>query len=243
MAEQIVFPGAIDWTGENPGSDVAESNLLLDQVTMSPKIGQATTSYSRNLLNQGVVSVDNLVTDDLASINALEVDRVVIHGSGSSFQPRGIYSTSGIGSVAFGGAITKAKVVDMETAICAANADIGSMAYLTTPNIRGTAKKTLEFSSAGSNPLWTGNNENGELNGYKAGATNQVSKTLGSGSDHGILFGVWAESMVGEWGALELITDPYRLKKQGMIEITSYISIDHAVRQAAAFCKGTTLVP
>ena len=44
-------------------------------------------------------------------------------------------------------------------------------------------------------------------------------------------------------GALEIITDPYRLKKQGMIEVTSFVMVDVAVRYPEAFCKGITLVP
>ncbi|HEX3560368.1 MAG TPA: phage major capsid protein [Pyrinomonadaceae bacterium] len=240
----IAFPrqtgaGTFTWTGENPGSDVAESNLLLDQVTMSPKTGQSTTSYSRQLLTQGVISVDQLVMDDLAQIAALEIDRVSLHGSGSSNQPRGIYNTSGIGSVAFGGPITFPLVVDMETAVAGANADIGTMAYLTTTNIRGTAKKTAKLSNTIAEALW----EDGEMNGYRAEASNNVSKTLGTGSDHGIVFGVWGQLVIGEWGALEIITDPYAKKKQGMIEVTEFLMIDVAARQAAAFCKGTTLVP
>jgi HK97 family phage major capsid protein/HK97 family phage prohead protease len=240
----IAFPrqtgaGTFTWTGENSGSDVAESNLLLDQVTMSPKTGQSTTSFSRQLLTQSVIGVDQLVMDDLAQIAALEIDRVGIHGSGSSNQPRGVYATSGVGSVAFGGAISFGKVVDMETAIAGANGDIGVMAYLTTPNIRGTAKQTAKLSNTIAQALWEG----GQMNGYRAEATNNVSKTLGTGSDHGIVFGVWDQLVVGEWGALEIITDPYAKKKQGMIEVTEFLMIDTALRQAAAFCKGTTLTP
>jgi HK97 family phage major capsid protein len=240
----IAFPrqtgaGTFTWTGENPGSDVAESNLLLDQVTMSPKTGQSTTSFSRQLLAQGVIGVDQLVMDDLAQIAALEIDRVSIHGSGSANQPRGIYSTSGVGSVAFGGPPSFGKVVDMETAVAGANGDVGVMAYLTTPNIRGTAKQTAKLSNTIAQALW----EDGQMNGYRAEATNNVSKTLGTGSDHGIVFGVWSELVVGEWGALEVITDPYAKKKQGMIEVTEFLMVDVAARQAAAFCKGTTLTP
>jgi hypothetical protein len=44
---------------------------------------------------------------------------------------------------------------------------------------------------------------------------------------------------IGEWGALELIVDPYRLKKQGMIEVTSFQMVDVMVRRPTAFavCK------
>lgn len=238
----VAFPkqigaGTFSWVAENPGSDVADSNLTLDQVLLSPKTGMSSTSYSRQLLRQGVVDVDGLVMTDLAKINALGIDLAALHGLGTTNQPRGIYNTSGIGSVTFGGAITFAKVVAMETAIAAVDADIGTMAYLTTPNVRGAAKTTLVASAAGSAMVW----QNGEMNGYRAEATNQILKTLGTGSDHGILFGVWAELMIGEWGALEIITDPYRLKKQGMIEVTSFVMVDVAPRYPEAFCKGLTL--
>lgn len=240
----VAFPkqigaGTFSWVGENPGSDVADSNLTLDQVSLSPKTGMSSTSYSRQLLRQGVVDVDGLVMTDLAKINALGIDFAALHGLGSSNQPRGIYNTSGVGSVAFGGAITFAKAVDMETAIAGVDADIGTMAYLTTPNVRGTAKKTLEASASGAKMIWV----NGEVNGYRAEATNQISKTLGTGSDHGIVFGVWEALMIGEWGAMEIITDPLSLKKQGMIEVTSFVMVDVAPRYAEAFCKGTTLTP
>jgi hypothetical protein len=34
---------------------------------------------------------------------------------------------------------------------------------------------------------------------------------------------------------MELVVDPYRLKKQAMIEVTSYTALDVAVRHAASF--------
>jgi len=237
----IAFPkqigaGTFTWVGENPGSDVAESNLTLDQVEMSPKTGQSTTSYSRQLLRQSVVNIDALVMQDMATIAALAIDRAALHGGGGS-APTGIYAQGGVNSVAMGGAISFDKIVDMETEIENDNAAIGTMAYLTTPGVRGKAKKTAELENTIALPMWRG----GEMNGYRAEATNQVSKTLGAGSEHGIVFGVWSQLLVGEWGALEIITDPYALKKQGMIEVTSFLMVDIALRYAEAFVKGTGL--
>lgn len=235
--------GTVTWVGENPGTDVAESDLTTDRpVKLSPKIAQSTTSYSRKLSVQSIENVDSLVQNDLVTINALEVDRVAVHGSGSSFQPKGIYNQTGVNAVAMGGAPTFDKIVDLETAIAAANADIGAMAYLTTPEIRGKCKKTPQLDNTIALPIWY----NGELNGYRAEATNQISKLMNGsaatgGNSHGIVFGVWPFLLFGEWGALELIVDPYRLKKQGMIEVTSYLMVDLALRYAAAFSKGTGL--
>ncbi|MDQ1610332.1 MAG: hypothetical protein QOG00_263 [Pyrinomonadaceae bacterium] len=226
------------WVGENSGSDVAESNMTLGSVSLAPKTLQASTSYSRQLLVQSVVDVESLVREDLALIHALAIDLAAINGSGSSNQPTGILQTSGIGAVAMGtngGAPTYDAVVDLETAIIAANADTAQMGYLTTPGIRGKLKKTPELGNTAGMPVWRGD----EVNGYRAEATNQVPSTLtkgtASGICHAIIFGVFSELLVGEWGALELVVDPFRLKKQGMIEVTSFEMVDITLRYAAAF--------
>lgn len=247
LVGNVAFPkqigaGTFSWVAENSGSDTSESNLTLDQVTLSPKTGQTTTSYSRQLLAQSNVNVDGLVLADIALITGLGIDRAALHGLGSSNQPKGLYAQSGVNGVAFGGAITFAKVVECESSISAANADIGTMAYLTTPEIRGKAKTTQRFSSTDGQGIW----HNGEMNGYRAEATNQLSKVMNAsavsgGSGHGFIFGVWSELLIGEWGALEIVTDPYRLKKQGMIEVTGFVMVDETVRYGEAFSKGTGL--
>jgi hypothetical protein len=240
----VAFPrqtgaATLVWVTENPGADVAESNVTLDQVLLSPKTAQATTSYSRQLLAQSVIDVDGLVMDDLAAVNALGVDLAALHGTGAP-QPTGIYSATGVNSVAFGGSVTYQKLVDMETEVASDNADIGTMAYLATPQARGKGKVTPELSGQLSQAIWRGS----EVNGYRAEVTNQLKKNLGVGTnEHGLVFGVWSQLLIGEWGTLELITDPYRLKKQGMIEVTSFLMADVAIRHGESFCKATGLIP
>jgi HK97 family phage major capsid protein len=231
--------GTLTWGVENPGTDVAESNLTLDQVVLSPKTAQSTTSYSRQLLAQSAIDVDGLVMDDLAAINALGIDKAAIDGVAPA--PTGIYTASGVNSVAFTGTVTFANVVQMETEVAADNADVGTMAYLATPAARGKAKVTPELIGTGfSQPIW----RDGTVNGYRAEVTNQLPKNLGVGTnEHGLIFGVWSQLMIGEWGVLEIITDPYAKKKQGMIELTSFLLADVQLRHGESFCKGTGLIP
>lgn len=231
--------GSFSWVGENPGVDVADSNLLLALVALAPKTGQSTTSFSRQLLrmqNSGV-DTENLVRDDIAKEHALGIDLAVINGAGGNALT-GILNTAGIGSVAIGangGVPTYEHLVDLETAIADANADIGEMGYLSTPGIRGRLKKTAELANTAALPVWRGD----EANGYRALASKQVPSTLTKGTSvgncHAIAFGVWSQAILGEWGALELVVDPFRLKKQGMIEITSFQMLGLAVRYAEAF--------
>lgn len=226
------------WTSENSSGDVADSSLLFASVGLAPKTLQASTSYSRQLLRQSVVDVESLVREDLAQIHGLEIDRAAISGSGAANQPRGILNTNGIGSVAMGangGVPTYDALVDLETSIIAANADTSAMGYLTTNGIRGKLKKTPELGNTAALPVWRGM----EVNGYRAESTNQAPSNLTKGTAvgicHAIIFGVFSEVMVGEWGALELVVDPYRLKKQGMIEVTSFEMCDIAIRYEEAF--------
>jgi HK97 family phage major capsid protein len=248
LVGNVAFPrqtgaGAGHWVEENPSTDVDDDDAALDQVTLSPKTYQSSTSYSRQLLRQGTVNVDNIVQNDLTQVNALEIDRASLHGTGANNQPKGIYALDGVNTTSFAssgttpGVISFAGVIDMETKIAVANADLGSMAYLTTPEVRGTAKQTAELSNTIALALWRG----GEMNGFRAEASNQLSKTLGAGADHGIVFGVWSNLMIGEWGAIEVITDPYRLKKRGMIEVTTFLMADIQARYAQAFTKGQYL--
>lgn len=237
--------GTAYWMTENGGSNVAESNLTLGTVTIAPKTLQSTTSFSRQLLAQSVFDTESLVRTDLAEVHALAWDLAALHGSGADSQPMGIYNAPGVGSVAMGSVTpTFGKLVDMVTAIAVANAIMGNIGWVTTPSLAGKMMQTLVASAAGSDMIWKGTFEDGVLAGYGASATNQVSATLGSGADeHGIIVGNWNDLLIGQWGGMEILTDPYALKKQGMIEVTSFQMVDIALRRGASFTKGTAAKP
>lgn len=245
LTGNVSFPrqtgaGTFAWVAEDPGADVAESDLVLAQIALNARTGTSTTAYSRQLLNQGIVDVDNLVKGDLALITALGIDLSAIAGSGAGNEPTGVLNTAGIGAVAIGtngGAPLYEHVVDLETDVATADADIGSLAYLSTPGARGKLKKTEEFAGANGRPVWTGGMA-GELNGYRAEVSTQVPSNLSKGTGnnlHAIIFGVWSQLMIGHWGAYELVVDAYTKKKQGLIELTSFQQAGIAVRNPEAF--------
>ncbi len=244
----VAFPrqtaaATLYWTGEVPGADVTESEATFDQAVLTPKTAQATTAYSRQLLAQASIDIESFVRNDLVRINALGLDLAAINGSGSANQPRGILNQTGIGSVAGGTnglAPGWAHIVGLESAVAIQNADLGELGYLTNTSVRGKLKQVqkatyLDF-------IWKdapGGNGIGEMNGYKAGASNQVPANLTKGTSVGvcsaILFGNWTELLIGEWGVLELITDPYAQKKKGNIEGAYFIMADINVRHAISF--------
>ena len=242
------------WVAENSGSDVTAGNVTTDLVTLTPKTLQATTAYSRQLLVQASIDVEAMVRASIAASHALAWDLAAIHGSGSSNQPLGIYGQTGVGVEDFANAVTTANqlqyplLVDMENKVATANALAGTLGWLTNPGVAKSAKTKLEFPAVnGSAKIWTGKILDGEMDGYPARATNQVSKLMSNllatgGSKYGLIFGNWADLLIGQFGgAMELIVDPYSLKKQGLIEVASFQMCDVEVRHGPSFCVAKNL--
>jgi HK97 family phage major capsid protein/HK97 family phage prohead protease len=244
LSSPVSFPkqtGAASayWMPENDGTNVTASNATLGSVSLAPKTLQATTAFSRQLMAQSSIDVEQFIRNDLAASHALAWDRAVLHGSGSNNEPTGIYAASNVNSIAMGGTPTYGKLIDMVTEVLKDNALMGSLAFATTPGMAGKLAQTVVQASTDSRMIWTGPLNEGQVVGYRAVATNQVLATLGGGSEHGVIFGNWTDVMIGTWGALEIVVDPYALKKQGMIEVTSFQLADIALRHPQSFCKAT----
>ncbi|MEY5098588.1 MAG: hypothetical protein RJA36_1307 [Pseudomonadota bacterium] len=225
------------WVAENNAP--TESQQAFDQVALSPKTVGAFTDVSRKLLLQSSIDVEAFVRNDLATVLALAIDLAAINGSGASNQPTGVLNVSGIGSVAGGtnGAIpTWGNLVDLESAVAVANADIGALGYLTNAKVRGKLKQVSKVS--GQNGfVW----DNGDtpVNGYRAAVSNQVPSNLTKGTASGIcsaiLFGNWSDLIVGQWGTLDLMVDPYTGSTAGTVRVVALQDVDVAVRHPESF--------
>lgn len=223
------------WVGE--GVAPTESQQSFDQVTLTPKTVAAYTEFSRKLLLQSSLDVESLIRRDLATVLALAIDLAGINGSGSGAEPRGILQTSGIGAVVGGtngAAPDWAKMVAMETAVAADNADIGNLQYLTNTKVRGKLK-TTEKASGTAQFIW----ENSTVNDYSVAVSNQVPSNLTKGSAVGIcsaaIFGNFADLLIGMWGGLDLQVNPYSLDTTGGVRVTAFQDIDIAVRHPESF--------
>lgn len=230
----------VHWVSENPGTDVPDSDLAFGQVVLSPKTMMGNVPFSRQLLSQSTLDIEGIVRESLGAAHGLAIDRAALHGTGVSGQPMGIYNTADVQTLAIGGAPAYAKLVEMLGKVGDKNAVMGALGWLTTPILAAKMMATLEFSAAGARPIWTGPLDNGQVAGYRARATNQVSKTLGAGgNEHGLVFGNWATVLIGLWSSMELVVDPYSKKKQALIEVTSYQQGDVALRHPESICAGT----
>ena len=212
------------WVSE--GNDVTESQQTIGQVPLSPKTVGTYTEISRKLLKQSSIAIENFVRADLAAVLALAIDLAGLHGTGLNNQPTGVSATSSVGEViADLAAIAWSDIVDLESDVAIANADVGALAYICNASMRGQLKQTQKVTGE-AEFIWDTRNNNTPLNGYGAFVTNQATT---------LMFGNWADLLIGEWGGLDILVNPYTKSKSGTVEIDVLQDVDVAVRHPESF--------
>jgi HK97 family phage major capsid protein len=232
------------FVGEN--ADVTNSKLTFGLVNMIPRTMGVRVPISRRMLIQASPDIENLVRLDMAESVALGMDYTIGYGTGSNGQPLGIINTTGIGSVTFADGSDKAfpaslgggthdcgdwaDYVDLETALAANNLDAGSMSYVMNSVVRGALKQTLKVSGdAGAGYIYT---DAGTVNGYQTVISNQMQT-------NDVLFGNFADCVVGMWSGLDVVVDPYTQAASGQTILTVHQDFDVAVRRPQSFALGT----
>lgn len=227
----------IYWVAENTAP--TESQQAIGQVLMSPKTAGGFTDIGRTLMNQTSLDVENFVMSDLAINLGLGIQQAAINGTGAANQPSGLLTriTPSVIGGANGLAPTWQNIIDLETNVAVANADIGSMAYLVNAKTRGKLKSTQKFTGTNGMPIWDAGAQ--PLNGYGAAVTNALPSNLTKGTSAGvasaIIFGNWADLMIGLWGTTDLIRDPYTASSSGGVRIVALQDVDVNVRNTESF--------
>jgi HK97 family phage major capsid protein/HK97 family phage prohead protease len=241
------------WVTE--GANVTASDLAMDYISVTPHRYSLQSGVDIELLAQASPDVEGLMRADMAKVRLIGLDLASLTGSGSSGQPQGLLGASGLtllsptGTAFSGGSggspLDFADVILFETTVAAANADAATSGWMFTPEVRGQLKGTPKFASGYAIPIWGDSAkdpmglEEGPL-GYKAAVTNQLPKN-GTASGvtgsvlHTAIFGDWSQLVFADWGAVEVIVDPYTQAGNGAIVLTQRSLHDIAIRHIAAF--------
>ena len=218
-----------------------QSNPTIDQVTLSAKTLGAYTLVTRRMRHQTSLDIENIVRRNMLWFMSLGIDNQALSGTGSSNQATGLLNNSNITTTAIGangGDVSWGNLVGMESAINDANAMAENMGYLTSQLGRGKMKTLTKIASSQySGFLWDADNE---VNGYKAMASTLMPKTLTKGSGTNltaVLFGNWASLVIGLWGGIDIIVDPYSNSTAGDLKVTMLQDIDVNVQHPESFNK------
>jgi HK97 family phage major capsid protein len=216
------------------------STQTLDQIPVSPKRVGTQGVYSKQLVLQSSIDVESFMRDDFLKVLAIMWDRLILNGQGAASEPLGILATPGIGSVLFGAAATYAKLVSFHTQVATANADVGEMAYVTTPSaegvLRAAAKLLVGATTVAAMPLWDGpfgaDSPDGIIAGYRAASTNQMPNDR-------MLFGVFSEVIHCLWGGYDIVVDPFTKAGNGEVVLTVNTWGDVAIRHPQCFAASS----
>ena len=224
-----------------------DTALSFDKISLSMKTLGAINLMSRSLLMQSTPDAERLILADLVSVIALAIDAASLYGTGSSGQPTGISNVIGIGSIVGGtnGAqVTIDNLIDLETQCTTANVEEDNLAYIANAKTVGWLKK---LKSTTGTYLWTNdqlgrrNGTPGEVNGYPVARSNQCRSNLTKGTAHSICseiyFGDFSNVIIGEWGVLELLVNPYddAAFSVGGLLVRILQSVDIGIRHPEAF--------
>ena len=217
----------------------SESAQTFSQITMSPKTLASFVDISRKLAIQSDPSVEQILREDMLQSFARKIDEVAIEGGGAN-EPTGILGTNGIGSVALGtngGAITYASLVNLEREVAIDNALAGRLAFLTNPKVVAAMRQVSRQTSGVEGNFIL--NDTNVLLGYGVNATTLVPSDLTKGTASGVcsavIFGNFADIMIGMWNSPDVLVDPYTGSSAGTIRISVFQEIDVKLRHAESF--------
>ena len=213
------------WIAE--GDALTDSGLTFDSIGLTPKHVGAITELSRQLLQQSNPSIESLVRQDFIDVVSLAIDRALIHGDGLK-EPEGLLTAAtGTGTL---GAPTWAKVLTVLQGLAMKN--ITPNAWLTHPEVATILRKTLREAGLPGYLL-----DNGQLAGVPVAVTNQLAKKAGTPATGRIICGSFSEIIVGTWGSVDLLTNPYAEGpySRGAIQVRILTTCDMVPRREDAF--------
>ena len=213
------------WLAE--GDALTDSGMTFNSIGLKPKHVGAITELSRQLLQQSNPSIEALVRDDFINVVSLAIDKALIHGDGVK-EPEGLLTAAtGTGTLA---TMSWATVLAVLQGLALKN--ITPNAWLTHPKVATILRKTLREAGLPGYLL-----DNGQLAGVPVAVTNQLAEKAGAPAKGRMIVGDFSEMIVGTWGSVDILTNPYAEGpySRGAVQVRILTTCDMVPRREDAF--------
>ncbi|NRA68570.1 MAG: phage major capsid protein [Pseudobacteriovorax sp.] len=218
------------WVAE--GGETTKTKLLHDKVRLIPNGLRSEVELTRLSLNQASVAMEPIIRRQMALKHALATDHAIFFGDGQD-KPLGITKNPRVrrlrlGREDGGGELDWPAVVRMQTAVRSANAAGSQLAYITTPAVAGALKTTEKATNTAQFIMM----EDDRLNGKPAYDTTNIEETNLEGNRisafETMIYGNWSSVIIGEFGDMYILVDPYSGSNRDLISIkgTMYVDMD-----------------
>jgi hypothetical protein len=241
----------VDLTGFSSGvtstwgteiAELAAGSPVTASRSMTPKRLGSFIPMSNQLLIQNP-QLEAFVIQSLMESIYVNVEAAYINGSGAA--PLGLLGTAGIQNVAIGtngGAPSYAKILELVQSLGTANANVEELKFLINPKVEAKLKQTAIDSGSGAMIMAYQQYFSGTPNvidGKMTAVTSNVPSNLSKGSTTGvcsaIICGEFSKSVIGQFGGMDLVIDPYTLARNGQTRIVANTYFDCAFEQPAVF--------
>lgn len=241
--DMIGFTGSVTsaWASSEIGTQTPTDATTAAR-ELRPKLLYAACDISRRLMIQTNNSIDQFILNNMIQSMAVEFERAVINGAGST-EPTGILTqiTQTVSLGAAGGAPTYQKLLDLIQTVLSSDGRNVNRRFLTNPKVVSKLKNTTIDSGSGAfimgyNGLFQ--SQMGVIDGYGVSVTANVPSNLAKSTTTGglsaIVFGDFSQIVTGQFGGVELIVDPYTKARTGQISLTMNSFMDSTVLQPNA---------
>jgi hypothetical protein len=122
------------------------------------------------------------------------------------------------------------------TAVADEDADFGALGYLTNAYVIGELMQTEKATNTAQFVVMNLPDANGltAIGAQRCGVSNQVPKTIDT-NHTALIYGNWADLIIGMWGGLDILVDPYSQSSTQAVRIVVAQDIDTLVRHAESF--------
>lgn len=204
------------WIGEDNATGITASDLTLRQNQMTPHMCGAIVKLSNRLLRMSNPAIETLVRNDVALAMADAIDQAALSGTGAAAQPLGIQNVPSIPTYDMTSVVTKkvhiwTALMELEAKLAEANALRGKLGFAFNPRV----KKYLSQARVGAgsedgaggfvaDPLTSA--QLASYIGYPFQSTTNLAITTSTTPDESqIIFGNWAELIIGSWAGLSIL--------------------------------------
>jgi hypothetical protein len=183
-----------------------DASMNIADVILAPRRITNSQSVTREFLAQTNPDIYQSLLDNLVT--------GIWNGVVADFFTQVVTDAGAAQQVVTGTTVTYGNVLSMEASLGCYSLN---PKYVATPNGRATLKQMATVSSV-AGPAWV----NDQLNGYPATAICAVP------ANH-LFLADWSKTVLGQWGGIEVIVDPYTYANCGKVKITTLGLFDSGV--------------
>ena len=250
------------WTPETEAPDT-EASIQFGEIQMIPRFLRNWRNYSRELLLESAIDVQEYVKSDLRDSINFSLEDSLLNADSIDAKPRGLAHNTDITKITHtAGSISYDDCRKVEQSVALGDTP-QPYTWIVSGKTRRIMKKTKEMPDGGSLPIWqTGDKGNDVATFASVGSKSQPTVLEYRAflshycADDDAYLGNWRELLLARFvGAendsvllneaaiqgdvIDVLTDPYSLSIQGLIRVVVFLSAAFALRHSASICRLT----